>query len=70
MALEKTKNVHFHQKGITIFVILQLITSVLKDVSFALNRVPPPISLRLLLGVPPSLPLQGDVFNGWSLIEI
>ena len=37
-----------------------------KDVSSALNRVPPPISSRLLLGVPPSLPLRGDVFYGWS----
>ena len=41
-----------------------------KDVSFAQNRVPPPISLRLLLGVPPSLPLWGDIFYGWSLMDL
>ena len=41
-----------------------------KDVSFGLNRVPPPISSRLLLGVPPSLTLRGDVFYGWALTRI
>ena len=37
------------------------------DVTFIENRVPPPVTSCHLFGVPPSLPLRGDVIYGWSL---
>ena len=37
------------------------------DVTSAENRVPPLVTSCHLLGVPPSLPLWGDVIHGWSL---
>ena len=37
------------------------------DVTSAENRAPPPVTSCHLLGVPPSLPLWGDVIYGWSL---
>ena len=39
------------------------------DITSTENRVPPPVTSCHLLGVPPSLPLWGDVIYGWSLTK-